>query len=221
MIKQKFILLFIVSFINCTGQTDSVSYYIKQDSLNNIKYKQEKFLFQATIHKYYIYADAWNFINGAGLHLEINLKNRSFYADYLNIFTGYKYDNDWVKNYTNLPSEYLWTNSVSYVLIKKKRNINYELSIGGGLNYGDPIARTALQKKLGGSSLLLDTRVGFALRYSFEKIPIQIRISANSIYFFVWKELIPIIPSFSLGYGFLKLKNDQQKKLQTYSNTPY
>jgi hypothetical protein len=220
-IKQLSILLCSLFITNIQSQTDSLSYYLKQDSLLNKKYLIEKTISQATLHKYYIYADAWNFINGAGLHFEINVKNRKLYADYLNVFLGFRHDDDWIKNYPDLRGEYLLASSIYYVLIKKKRKINFEFSLGGVINIGDPVARDALQSKFGNSKILFYNGMSLALRYNFEKVPIQLRLSTNTFYSFTRNQFIPIIPSFSIGYGFIKIKNEQKTTIQTYSNSPY
>ncbi|MEO6304677.1 MAG: hypothetical protein ABIP51_16065, partial [Bacteroidia bacterium] len=70
------------------------------------------------------------------------------------------------------------------------------------------------------SKFLFYNGISFALRYTFEKIPIQLRISTNTFYSYMRNQFIPILPSISIGYCFIKLKNAQKIKMQTYSNNP-
>lgn len=115
-------------------------------------------------------------------------------------------------NYPDLQGRYNFTNSLSYVLIRVKPNINYEFSLGVFSYIGDPIARESLQKGHGNSKFLLINTLSVGLRYNLKKIPLQFRLTATTLYSFKWKERIPILPSLSIGYGFKKIKNERPSK---------
>lgn len=207
--------------LKLSGQNDSIIHHLRIDSIT-LKTKIEQTLIRSPQHKYYIYAEAWSFlIRGAGLHFERNIINRPFYADYFDFSLGSYYDDAWVYNYSNLQGRYSLITSMYYVFLKKKRHICYELDLGSVASIGDGNARAALQKRQTVSKILISTYIGVGIRYNFKKIPIQIRITANSLYFFKGEELIPILPSFSIGYSFIKINNDEKNKKSTTDSFPY
>lgn len=219
-INKIIILIFCVLQLKLLSQIDSINYNKKQDSIYNYKYKKEKTIYQASLYKYYIYSDAWDYVRGFGIHFEINTYHKRSYFDYLHISIGFKHDQDWIDLYPKLQGEYNLNSFISYVLINNKRRINHEVSFGFSTYYGDPVARDSFQSGFNGSKFMLVNNLTIALRYSFDKIPLQLRPSVSTLYSFITKKGLPFFPSFSIGYGFKKIKNEQIK-MQTYSNTDY
>lgn len=213
-VTKKIIILLYLFNLKLHSQTDSLLVKTMQDSINSIKPLSTKMINRAPLYKCYIYADAWNFIRGGGLHFELNIKNKLQYADYFNFFIGFRHDVEWLKNYPELQGEYLGTASVNYVLIKRKKKINYEFSFGPNVNIGDPVARESLVLGYSSSKFLIFNNITLALRYTFPKIPLVLRLSGSTFFAFGRKEVIPLLPSLAVGYGFKKMNNLNNVKMQ-------
>ncbi len=117
---------------------------------------------------------------------------------------------------------YTLNNSISYVLTKIKLRINYEFAIGLFSAIGHPIARYRQIARLKELSIIIVDIASVVLKYNFNKLPMQVRLSCNfsNLYKLIkYVKVIPIIPSVSTGYGFKKIKNAQNIKIKTYSKT--
>ncbi len=211
MIKFKILFTICLLCLKITCQTDSLFYSTQ-------KLKKEKIVIQAPLYKYNIYTEALGLIKGFNINTEIFLKQKNNTANYFRISLSIAKETYNIQYYPNLQGKYNASIIFFYNFIKCKPKFCYELSPGFGVDYGDPTARE--NAAYGYSNLPWDYGliVCAGIRYNFKKIPIQFRLSYLPTYSFLTNNFQPIGASYSIGYCFKKLKNEQ-KKIQTYSNT--
>lgn len=173
----------------------------------------------STLYKYYVSTEAIGWITGTNLNFEINVRRKNFLADYLRFWMYVYKDLDGINAHSNLNGKYGYVFSCFYSITQNKRKLNYELGLAPHLEYGDPIARVHLANNYGSSKFSPGLFLCLGLRYCFEKIPIQLRLSYLPAYKFDSKEFYPVFGSFSVGYGFKKLSPKYENKYyQEYSD---
>lgn len=203
--------------LNSISQTDSLlPKEIKTNIIYNNKLIEEKIITQAPLYKYYIYTEALGLINGVNLNFEINFKKIKH--DYFRIWLGIQKDDYKSQNYPKYNGVYNYYILIFYTLIKNKQKISYEFAPGIYGGYGDPYARDNFA--LGFNDLKYTAGLVISAGIRFNIYRFFFKTTYLPQFGLIEKKIQPIGASISIGYSFKRIKNDQ-KKIQTYSNTDY